>query len=567
VYARSDQVLAGLEAAVDPDGDGDSHDAARVAVIGVSEPYASFPDGPLAKAIAGATELDMLVIAPAGNDGRAGPLFGSVGGPGGAPAALTVGAADGRLVTATVRVQVRAGLRVLYDGMLPLGGAPTETVTAGVVQVPRSAASRGIRGFFDDRGVSTIAGRAALISRGGLSDEAVEEAASAGARAVLVDGQLPAGAFGLDVPTGVPVVGLPAELARSVRALEASGIPVTVAVGALRAAPNADAGAVAAFSSRGLAFGGGYKPEITAPGVSVPTSEPGRTDEGEVRYGTVSGTSVAAAVTAGAAAVLAESRPTASAVDLLGLLIGSSRVAPNAEQGAVGVLDLQSAVQQELSVDPPVVAFGPLEGDSPSVDRTIHVRNLSTRPLAVLMDGKSEGEGVVVSQDTGTLRLEPGATGEILLHADVSPVPAEGRSTGGEFLVRFDRRAARLVWTFATPTGNVDLLSNVSLRTTGERVSDATPAVVSFVAGAIAGGDEPEVRPVNELDIELWRGGDRLGVLSRRRELLPGRYAFGLTGRDPEGERLPNGSYRVRLVAKPDDGTRQQVETVDYVVR
>ena len=53
VYSRTDQVLAGLEAAVDPNDDGDAHDAARIALVGVAEPYASFPDGPLARAIDG----------------------------------------------------------------------------------------------------------------------------------------------------------------------------------------------------------------------------------------------------------------------------------------------------------------------------------------------------------------------------------------------------------------------------------------------------------------------------------------------------------------------------------
>lgn len=567
VYSRTDQLLAGLEAAVDPNDDGDAHDAARIAVIGVSEPYASFPDGPLARAVAGATALDVLVIAPAGNDGKAGPLFGSVGGPGGAPDALTVGAADGRLGTATVRVQVRAGLRVLFDGVLPLGGAPTETVTATVAPVPRSAVSRGITGYFDERGESTVAGKAAFLPRGGLSDEAVEEAASAGARAVLVDGPLPAGAFSLDVPTGVPVVGLPIELARSARALEASGIPVTVAVGAARTAPNADVGSVAAFSSRGFAFDGVFKPEIMAPGVSVPTSEPGRTDEGEVRYGTISGSSAAAAVTAGAAATLAEARPNAGAVDLLGLLVGSSHVAPD-ETVAAGMLDPQMAVQQEIAVDPAIVSFGPVTGGAAALERTVRVHNLSTRALSISMNAKSIGEGVEVSQLTGALRLRPGASGDVVLHADLDPVPKGGRSTTGEFAVRFGSvHSVRLVWSVATPAADVDLLSHVSLRSTGERVSDATPVVVSFVAGAIVGDDEPEVRPLDQLEIELWRGGERLGVLSRRREVLPGRYAFGLTGRDPRGERLPRGSYTIRLIARPEDGTRRQVETVAYAVR
>ena len=568
VYSRTDQLLAGLEAAVDPNDDGDAHDAARIAVIGVSEPYASFPDGPLARGVAGATALDTLVIVPAGNDGQAGPLFGSIGGPGGAPAALTVGAADGRLATATVRVQLRAGLRVLFEGVLPLGGAPTETVTATLAPVSRSAVSRGIGGYFDERGESTVAGKAAFLPRGGLSDEAVEEAASAGARAVLVDGPLPAGAFSLDVPIGVPVVGLPLELARSARALEASGIPVTVAVGAPRAAPNAEVGSVAAFSSRGFSFDGVFKPEITAPGVSVPTSEPGRTDEGEVRFGTVSGSSAAAAVTGGAAAVLAEARPRASAVDLLGLLVGSSAFAQDDPKAAAGVLDLSAAFQQEIAVDPAIVSFGPVTRGATALERTVRVHNLSTRQLFIAMDAKSIGEGVEVSQLTGALRLRPGASGDVVLRADLEPVPEQGRATTGEIMVRFGGlRSDRLLWSVATPGADVDLLSHVSLRSTGERVSDATPAVVSFVAGAIVGDDEPEVRPLDELEIELWRGGERLGVLSRRRELLPGRYAFGLTGRDPQGERLPRGAYTIRLVARPEDGTRRQIETVDYAVR
>ena len=51
VYARTDQILAGLERAVDPNGDGVAHDAARIAVVGVAEPYSAFADGPLARAV------------------------------------------------------------------------------------------------------------------------------------------------------------------------------------------------------------------------------------------------------------------------------------------------------------------------------------------------------------------------------------------------------------------------------------------------------------------------------------------------------------------------------------
>ena len=56
VYAWSDQLLAGLERAVDPNGDGDAHDAARVARAALVEPFAAFTDGPQARAAAGALD-------------------------------------------------------------------------------------------------------------------------------------------------------------------------------------------------------------------------------------------------------------------------------------------------------------------------------------------------------------------------------------------------------------------------------------------------------------------------------------------------------------------------------
>src|SRR5579862_617338 len=85
VYARSDQIVAGLDRAVDPNDDGDAHDAARVALVALAEPFAGFDDSPEATAAAGALALGTLVIVPAGNDGAAGDSFGDVSGPGGAP--------------------------------------------------------------------------------------------------------------------------------------------------------------------------------------------------------------------------------------------------------------------------------------------------------------------------------------------------------------------------------------------------------------------------------------------------------------------------------------------------
>ena len=54
-------------------------------LLGVAAPFAAFADDAAARAVAGALRLQTLVIAPAGNDGAAGPGYGSIAGPSGAP--------------------------------------------------------------------------------------------------------------------------------------------------------------------------------------------------------------------------------------------------------------------------------------------------------------------------------------------------------------------------------------------------------------------------------------------------------------------------------------------------
>lgn len=567
IYSRTDQILAGLEEAVDPNGDGDAHDSARIALLGVVEPYASFPDGPLGLAIAGASVLDTLTIVPAGNDGTAGPGYGSIAGPGGAPDALTVAAADGRLAVPTVRVYVRAGLDVLYDGTVPLGGAPAKTVRAGVSFVSSARVAKGIKALFTREGTSTIAGRAVLLPRAALSGDAVDDVTSAGALAVLVDGPLPAGAFSLDVPQGVPVVGLGSDVARGIVRMLDEGVPVSVSIGGASVEQRGEAGSIAAFSSRGLAFDGGLKPDLAAPGVSVPTSEPGRGDDGDVRFGTVSGTSAAAAVTAGAAAILAQGRPDLSAAGLHGVLVGSGQRSDlDPAASGSGLVDLRTAVQEEVYAQPALLSFG-TAGNASGLQRTLTVHSATTRTVVVSIGNTALApKGVELTVDPEQVRLRPGGSATVTVRANVRALSEAAGIATGELVLRVEGAPeAHVPWAVAVPSP-AKLLSRVSLKEGAGRVSDASPAVLSLVAGAVSAGPDPQVRAVNVLEIQLWRAGALVGVLAQRRELLPGRYAFGLTGRAPDGSRLRRGKYVIRVVAFPGDGTRRQAVSLDYRV-
>ncbi len=564
VYGRTDQLLAGIEAAVDPDGNGDAHDAARVALVGVVEPDAAFTDDPLALASAGAQALDTLVVTPAGNDGPAGPSFGTVGGPGGAPAALTVAAEDERPLAPTAHVLLRTGLRVLLDGEQPLGGPTTveKPLTSRVVAAHRAFA------YFDSAGYSTVSGSAVLLPRGDLAPDAVRRAAAAGAAAVLVDGPIPAGALGADTPAPVPVLGVPAQAADEIRSDLARGRDVELTLGGVSIGINPNQGSDAPFSSVGLAFDGTPKPDLAAPGVGLVTSEPGTDQDGAPSYGAVSGSSAAAAVTAGATALLAEARPDLDAAALKAALMQASVRPADGDRSQPGLVDVAAAAGTEVVVDPPSVAFGVPVGVGNQVDADVTLRNVSRRRLVVSLDPASAGSGARLTLLPAKLTLAPGATATGTVLGRVPALPAAPGGLAGAFRVVPEFAAPfRVRWAISLPVTGKPLLTRLRLSQTTFAPSDANPAVLSFVAGRVDGSDDqPQLLPLEELRLDLYHDDRFLGTIARVRDLLPGRYAFGLTGRGPRGRRLPAGNYSVRLVATPVAGPDDQA-TVRFHIR
>jgi hypothetical protein len=118
------------------------------------------------------------------------------------------------------------------------------------------------------------------------------------------------------------------------------------------------------------------------------------------------------------------------------------------------------------------------------------------------------------------------------------------------------------------PAG-VPLLTGVRLSSQAFVPSETAPAVLSLTAGRIvptASGDA--IEPVLQLDLELFTAaGKRLGLLARLRDLLPGRYAFGLTGRNAEGDVLEPGRYRLQLTAYPTGAGPPSRATVRFAIR
>jgi hypothetical protein len=590
VMGRGDELVAGLERAVDPNNDGAIDDAVRVALAAVVEPFAAFTDSPEARAVAGAAKLGTLVVAPAGNDGSSGIGFGSIGAPGGAPDALTVGAADTREDVLQARARVEAAGAAVFDGVARVLGTSgvereqafevTGLLGPSLAQPARAAGAEAggseIGDFFDIHGVSRVAGKAVIVPADGTSLEAkARNAKAAGAAALLVYGtDVPAGALDLDESAALPVLALPGGTGAEAGEALRSGGTVTTALAPAGRAHNVDLDRIAAFSSGGLAFDARVKPDVVAPGVGLATLDPGTGANGAPRFATVSGSSAAAAVTAGAAALVAEARKDLSATDLRSLLVGSANPLggdqPVTREGA-GAVDPASASTAELAVEPTTLSFGRAGGTNWSATRPVTVKNVSSRPLEVGLGLVPDSPGaapVAFTAEPAHLSLGPGASVEIQL--GIKATGKIGAGVSGVLVASAPgARPARIPWAVAArPAEGAKLVDSVSLSNWEFKPSKSAPAVLAFRAGRVVsepGGER--IEPVGLLDLELWTAsGKRLGVIARLRDLLPGRYAFGLTGRDAQGKVLPAGTYVLRLRAQPVDAadgtTPSTAETV-----
>ena len=410
--------------------------------------------------------------------------------------------------------------------------------------------------FFDRRGFSLVAGRAVVLPAGADPEETVVAASRAGAAAVLLYGtSLPAGSLRLSEDATAPAVVIPAADAVELLAAQRAGLDVGISVGAVHDAANTGNGVVAGFSSQGLAYDGSLKPNIAAPGVAIATAEPGSAADQSPLYGTVNGTSAAAATVAGAAALLAQMRPDLDGAGLAGLLAGYAqrgRADPTAVGG--GVLRLGASAVGELAASPLSLGFGIWQGAHWHATRFITVRNVSSRRLEVsakaISGGDSEALKFKVAPDHFVVRAGHARRVKVTVRA-----PEQGSAqvvTGTIDLRAAGSHTLHVPWALLFRGETANLLGSATISAKSFAPSDTDPAILGVQAGALVRDGGLQIEPVRRLDILLYSGsGKFLGVMARLRDLLPGSYSFGITGRGPTSTRLAPGAYELRLAAWP----------------
>ena len=374
-------LLQGMDYALDPNGDGDTSDAVDVINMSLGQAYGQIEDD-LTLAATNAVKLGVVVVVSAGNSANRPYVVGS---PSTGVGVISVAQTQTPSATAVpLVINAPASIAGIYGNTQTLDFAPIGAgVTGDVVYYGR--------GCPGDPVATSPSGKIALIDRGACAVSLkVDSAAKAGARGVLIGLVAPGDAIAFSFGGGttfVPSLVIQQSLSSAIKGRLVAAEVVNVSMS--NAAAIALVGSMASTSSRGPAISTQQiKPEIGAPGASV-SAEVG-TGTGETAFG---GTSGAAPMVSGAAALLIEAFPTRSPERIKAMLMNSAETV---------VYTNPALIPGELA---PITRIGAGEL---RVDRAIALTSLAWNPAqkaAALSFGALEVDRATKTQEQ-TLRVE-----------------------------------------------------------------------------------------------------------------------------------------------------------------
>jgi subtilisin family serine protease len=314
-------LLKGMDFALDPNGDGSISDAVDVVNMSLGSSYGQVEDD-LSGASANAVRAGVVVVASAGNSADRPYITGS---PAATPGVISV--AQTQVPTAVaiaLTVNSPAAIAGQYGNTETLSWAPLGSGFSGTVATAQSTGAGNNLACAPLPG--SLAGKVALVDRGSCNISAkVKNASDAGAVGVLVGlvaagdavtfsngGECPA------VPDGScrPSLVITQSVANAIKANVAAPVVVTVnpAVG------TSLAGSMVGSSARGPSVSfNAIKPDIGAPGASI--SAIAGSGTGTEAFG---GTSGAAPMVAGSAALLVQRYPDRTPNEIKAMLMNTA---------------------------------------------------------------------------------------------------------------------------------------------------------------------------------------------------------------------------------------------------
>jgi uncharacterized protein (TIGR03437 family) len=391
-------------------------------------------------AVENAIAAGMMVVVAAGNDGNIGvriPTLNTIHRPGVAPSAITVGALmNSHALYQSLQIGgtgVPSGLQSIHavfgDG--PHIGAPLSWPIVDVAQLGNDGLACAALPS------GSLAGAIALVQRGTcfFSDK-INNAANAGAAGVVIYQSA-----GLDdiysalfaQNTGVPAMMIGNTDGTSLKKFltSASGITATLDPGF--APVEAASGTVWPASSRGPSPGNfaatpttGIKPEIAAVGVNIYTATQKFDSNGEnynaSGYTSVTGTSFAVPMVAGAVALVKQKHPEFTPAQLKSAVVNtatqdvtdSGGVARVNSVGA-GKLSAADALNTAATLEPATIAFGAISSTTVSITRVVKVTNTGAAAATFNMtvQQRDADSSASVQVSPGSLTLSPGQSNTV----------------------------------------------------------------------------------------------------------------------------------------------------------
>ena len=314
-------LLQGMDFALDPNGDGKTDDAVDVINMSLGSSYGQIEDD-LTLASANAVKLGVVVVVSAGNSANLPYVVGSPSTGVGVISVAQTQVPSAKAVPLVINAP--ASIAGIYANTATLDFAPVGAgVTGDVVFFGRGCPAGSVAGQAGaDPVLASPVGKIALIDRGACSVSLkVDNAVKAGATGVLIGLVAPGDPISFSFGGGTsfaPSLVIQQSIASRIKARRAAGEVVNASISPAAAIPLV--GSMANSSSRGPAMSTQHiKPEIGAPGASL--SALAGTGTGETAFG---GTSGAAPMVAGAAALLIGAHPNYSPERIKALLMNSA---------------------------------------------------------------------------------------------------------------------------------------------------------------------------------------------------------------------------------------------------
>jgi minor extracellular serine protease Vpr len=380
--------LNALEAAMDPNDDGDISDRVNTVNMSLGGDFGDSKGGAVQELIDEMVALGVNLVISAGNDG---PTPFVVGGPSTSDGAISVGAMT-HPTTKSAKIDAVAAGEAFesFGASFNTSNVFSFNDTTAPLVVPTTN-QNGCTAFADD---VDFTGKAVIIDRGtcGFTVKVLNAQKKGASFVIVANNKVNDGAFsmgGSDSAITIPSVMISKEDGDAIKAALASGNGAYSVV----SKEVATAGAIATFTSRGPSIAGTLKPEITAPGTSIMTAHPGL-GEGLTP---ISGTSFSSPITAGAMSIIKEALPKRNALEIKATMMNSANLDvtaeprglnPDAELAPIsyigaGLVDVEKAINLPViawnkDTKQAALAFGLVSlTETTSITKTIQVKNFS----------------------------------------------------------------------------------------------------------------------------------------------------------------------------------------------